>query len=148
MTALLRSPAPDRAFRRAAFPCREAAEPSARVPVSLSGDGAPRLSRSIDTTLVWLGDAPLATAETWLVEVGTRTVRAHFAAIAHADGDAASHGSSGEVEKHAVIRARLRLHEPVAVGTSATIDELHTLVVVDAATQRAVAAGSIDACDA
>jgi len=101
MTALPRSPAPDRAFRRAAFPCREAAEPSARVPVSLSGDG-----------------------------------------------DAASHGSSGEVEKHAVIRARLRLHEPLAVGTSATIDELHTLVVVDAATQRAVAAGSIDACDA
>ena len=150
MNATPRPTLHDRAFLRAALPCCDAAEPSARfASPSLSGDTAPRLARSIDATLVWLDDAPLATSATWLVELGTRTVRAHFAAIARADGAASPPiGTPGHVEKHAVIRARLKLHEPLAVEVPACTDALLTLTVVDAATQRTVAAGSIDACGA
>lgn len=107
-----------------------------------AGDAAPRLVRSIDATLVWLDDAPLATDATWLVELGARTVRAHFAAIARADGFAAT-GTA--VTKNALIRARLTLHETLAVDEPASSSASITFVVVDAATHRAVAAGTVDA---
>lgn len=125
---------------------RHAAAARARAPDSRAtpraGTVAPRLVRSVDVTLVWLDDTPLATDATWLVELGSRTVRAHFSAVARADEIAAPLlGAAERVAKDATIRARLTLHAPLALDGPASA----TLVVVDAATHRAVAAGTLDA---
>jgi sulfate adenylyltransferase subunit 1 (EFTu-like GTPase family) len=139
MNATHRSPSSDRSRRRA----RETAPP---IAVSPRDDASRRLVRSIDATLVWLDDAPLATASTWLVALGERTVRAHFAAMARAD-DLASPlvDASDRVPKHAWTRVRLTLHEPLALEAGASSAGPLTFVVVDDATHRAVAAGTVDA---
>lgn len=83
-----------------------------------------------DATLVWLDDSPPATSATWLVGFGDRVVRGHFVGI---ERRAASAWSA-----RGTLRARLRLHEPLA-------PESRDFVVLDATTRREVGAGTIDA---
>lgn len=84
---------------------------------------------AFDATLVWLDDEPPATSATWLVAIGGRVVRGHFVGIERPARGPASPGA---------LRARLRLHEPLAPGT-------RDFVVLDASTRREVGAGTIDA---
>lgn len=83
-----------------------------------------------DATLVWLDDVPPATSATWLVGFGARTVRGHFVGIERRAG--------GAWTGRATLRARMRLHEPLA-------PESREFVVLDATTLREVGAGTIDA---
>ena len=128
MNATHRSPSSDRARRRA----REAAPP---IAVSPRDDASRRLVRSIDATLVWLDDAPLATASTWLVALGERTVRAHFAAMARADdlasplvdaSDRRMRNDGSQSSRGASASARERRFDASAVtrGTEGTIGAL------------------------
>jgi len=99
-----------------------------------------RVALGFDATLVWHDEAPIATEATWLVRHGEHTVRAHFAAIARAQSLAAF----GRTSRDAPMRARIRLHAPLRVGDDARCRDDRSFLVIDEATQRTVAHGTID----
>jgi sulfate adenylyltransferase subunit 1 (EFTu-like GTPase family) len=100
----------------------------------------PHVALGFDATLVWHDDAPVATDATWLVRHAGRTVRAHFAAIARAEGRPAF----GRAAREATMRARIRLHAPLWVGDVACCRDALAFLVIDETTQRTVAHGTID----
>jgi len=100
----------------------------------------PRVALGFDATLVWHDDEPIATEATWLVRHGERTVRAHFAAIARTE----SLAGFGRTARDAPMRARIRLHAPLRVGDDARRRDDRSFLVIDEATQRTVAHGTID----
>ena len=101
----------------------------------------PRVALGFDATLVWHDDAPIATEATWLVRHGG----AHGARPLRRDRARTKPCRfRTDAARDAPMRARIRLHAPLRVGDDARCRDDRSFVVIDEATQRTVAHGTID----
>jgi sulfate adenylyltransferase subunit 1 (EFTu-like GTPase family) len=119
----------------------------ARGDLLAAAHSPPRISRELAANLVWFDDEPLATAATYLVKHGARTVRAHFAAIERGVDIATLKPAAApaEVAMNALVHARLKLHEPLAFDPFTPFRATGAFIVIDESTFRTVAAGTIEA---
>jgi len=91
---------------------------------------APRETRALELTLVWLGREPLRPGGRYLVQQAARRVPARVQA------DAA-------LSLNDIGRARLALHAPLFVDAYAAVRATGSLILIDEATNHTVAAGLV-----
>ena len=107
---------------------------------------ASRLSQEIEAEVCWFDDDPLVSARPYLIKHGGATVRARFAALEHRIerrfAATASIGPSS-LAMNDIARVRLRTQRPLAVDSYRNNRVTGAFIVIDEATNRTVAAGTI-----
>jgi sulfate adenylyltransferase large subunit len=75
-----------------------------------------KLARTVDATLLWMDERPVRTGASYLLKIGTRTVRARVAAIrSRIDLDSLANVPAGLLGLNEVGEAELILDQPVAL---------------------------------
>ena len=106
---------------------------------------APRLSQDIEAEVCWFDAEPLVPARPYLIKHGGATVRARFAALEHRiDVDSLQLVERPEsLAMNDIARVRLRTQRPLAVDPYRQNRVTGAFIVIDEATNRTVAAGTI-----
>jgi sulfate adenylyltransferase subunit 1 len=105
----------------------------------------PRLSQDIEAEVCWFDPEPLVATRPYLIKHGGATVRAHFAALEHRiDVDTLRLIDRPEsLAMNDIARVRLRTQRPLAVDAYHQNRVTGAFIVIDEATNRTVAAGTI-----
>jgi len=106
---------------------------------------APRVAQDVEAEVCWFDADPLVPSRTYLVKHGGASVRARFAGIDHrVDVDNLRLVDAPEsLEMNDIARVRLRTQRPLAVDAYRQNRVTGAFIVIDEATNRTVAAGTI-----
>ncbi|MBI1964898.1 MAG: 50S ribosome-binding GTPase [Betaproteobacteria bacterium] len=107
---------------------------------------APQAVSTVDATLFWLATGPFSPAGRYLLKHTTRTVKAKVVAVKeNVDIYTLKRlASGGEVAMNDVVRATLRLAQPVFADAYAENRATGAFILIDEATNQTVAAGLIE----
>jgi sulfate adenylyltransferase subunit 1 len=110
-----------------------------------AADAAPHTSQDIAAEVCWFDAEPLVTSRTYLIKHGGATVRARFARIDHRIDvdDLRLIDAPAALEMNDIARVQLRTQRPLAVDAYRDNRVTGALIVIDEATNRTVAAGTI-----
>lgn len=116
-----------------------------RGDVLVAPAAAPRLSQDIEAEVCWFDADPLVAARPYLIKHGGATVRGRFAALEHRiDVDSLQLVERPEaLAMNDIARVRLRTQRPLAVDPYRRNRVTGAFIVIDEATNRTVAAGTI-----
>lgn len=111
----------------------------------LSHQGAsPEVSASVDASLVWLGDVPLAVGHRYLIKCGPRTVPAYFERIHHRlDLESLREVSAATLEANDIGEVRLAATRSLVFDRYRDNRATGAFVVIEPETNATVAAGMI-----
>jgi sulfate adenylyltransferase subunit 1 len=106
---------------------------------------APRLSQDIDAEVCWFDSEPLVPSRPYVIKHGAASVRARFAALEHRiDVDTLRLVDQPEaLVMNDIARVRLRTQRPLAVDAYRRNRVTGAFIVIDEATNRTVAAGTV-----
>jgi len=110
-----------------------------------AADAQPRLTQELEAEVCWFDSEPLVAARPYLVKHGGATVRAHFAALDHRiDVDTLRPVARPEaLTMNDIARVRLRTQRPLAVDAYRDNRVTGAFIVIDEASNRTVAAGTV-----
>jgi len=116
-----------------------------RGDVLVSPAGAPRLSQDIEAEVCWFDAEPLVITRPYLIKHGGATVRSRFAALEQRiDVDSLERVERpGSLAMNDIARVRLRTQKPLAVDPYRSNRVTGAFIVIDEATNRTVAAGTV-----
>jgi sulfate adenylyltransferase subunit 1 len=108
-------------------------------------DSAPALQRTLQASLCWLGDAPLAPSRNYLLRHTTREVRARIERIDHRWNVSTQERerSTGDLRMNDIAQVALALAQPVFPDLYAENRATGSFILIDEATNNTVAAGMI-----
>src|SRR5207244_6092 len=112
----------------------------------LVGEGAaPNVSRSVDATLCWLGDAPLDRQRTLLIRHTTREVRARIERIEHRWNVSTQvrEPAPGTLARNDIGRVSLATAQPLFADRYGDNRATGSFIVIDESTNNTVAAGMV-----
>jgi sulfate adenylyltransferase subunit 1 len=117
----------------------------ARGDLLVAADAPARVTRELVADLCWFDAEPLQPAANYLIKHTTRTVRARVADIVHSiDLETLTPmAAPAEVAMNDLVRARIALHEPLAVDAFHDDRTTGAFIVIDEVSNRTVAAGTI-----
>jgi bifunctional enzyme CysN/CysC len=105
---------------------------------------APRVARTFDAHLVWMRDAPLDPARSYLLKHTTRTVRVEIQRVHHRkDMDTLAEVPATTLALNEIGRVTLTAHRALFVDSYATSRETGSFVLIDPLSNDTVAAGMI-----
>jgi sulfate adenylyltransferase subunit 1 len=105
----------------------------------------PRLEREFDATLVWMSEQPLDCRRRYLAKHGTRTVKARVGRILHRVDVNTLAREEGVITlaMNEIGRVELRVQEPLPLDAYRVSRATGSLIVIDEATNKTVAAGMV-----
>ncbi len=117
----------------------------ARGDVLAQADRPAQVLREPETELCWFDDAPLDPSRSWLLKQGATTVRARVARLERRfDIEGLEWvDAHGSLSMNDIGRVRLELQRPIAADPYACNRALGSFILIDEASHRTVAAGTI-----
>jgi sulfate adenylyltransferase subunit 1 len=125
--------------------CLDAEVDLSRGDMLVAPSEAPGLSQHIDAEVCWFDNEPLVPSRPYLIKHGGASVRARFAALEHRiDVDTLRLVHQPEsLVMNDIARVRLRTQRPLAVDAYRRNRVTGAFIVIDEATNRTVAAGTV-----
>ncbi len=116
-----------------------------RGDVIAAADSALEVEKTFRATLCWFDEEPLNRTRTYLVKHGTRTVKALVSSIEHRiDVDSLSAEEAYALSLNDIGRVQLRTAQPLAFARYRDNRAAGSLILIDEASHRTVAAGLIE----
>jgi sulfate adenylyltransferase subunit 1 len=117
----------------------------ARGDLLAAANAAPKETRALEATLVWLDAEPLQAAARYLVQLGPRRAPARIRTISsRRDLHTLEERPAGDaVRMNDIVRAQLALQSPLFVDPYDAVRGTGAFIVIDEASNRTVAAGMV-----
>ena len=116
----------------------------ARGDVLVHPNNRARVTRKIDTTVVWMDEAPLALERSYFIRLGMRWASASIREISYRlDIETGHRVGSSEVSLNDIARIQLELDEAIVLDEFRRVRELGSLILVDRDTLSTAAAGVV-----
>jgi sulfate adenylyltransferase large subunit len=116
----------------------------ARGDLIVAVEGAPRETRALEVTLVWMDREPLRPGGRYLVQQASRRTLGKVTVLGRVDVATLQETDvPGPVATNDIVRARLALHAPLFVDAYERVRTTGALILIDEATNQTVAAGLV-----